>query len=298
MNLFNFINNRGNIMKTSNRILFSGIAALFFGAILILILLSTFGSSTNDALKSFNNNRHHSHNKTIKGEGKIISATQTLPKFNKINSSGNYKITLQSGATPRIDITTDDNLQKYLKVRVNGSELQIEADDELNLSPSRPIEVKITTPELKAIQLSGDTELSAVDINTPELGLSTAGYNHTTLKCQVSQLTLNLSGSSNLDLNLTNNQSLKISSSGDGKIKLAGSTENLILNNAGTINIEALNLTAKNATINGAGATHVNIHATDNITTNTAGKSTLHYTGHPKVINRSLGSMKITKEGE
>jgi hypothetical protein len=285
-------------MKTSNRILFSGIAALFFGAILILTLLSTFGSSNNDALKSFNNSRYNSHHKTIKGEGEIISTTQTLPLFNKINSSGNYKITLQSGTTPTVEIITDDNIQKHLKVGVKNSELQLAAENGINLSPSRPIEVKITTPELKAIQLSGDTELTALDITTSELGLATAGYNHTTLKGQISQFTLNLSGSSNLDLNLTKNQNLKISSSGAGTIKLAGSTENLTLNNAGTINIEALNFTTKNATINGAGTTHVKIHATDNITTNTAGKSTLYYTGHPKVINRSLGSMKITKEGE
>jgi hypothetical protein len=239
---------------------------------------------------------YYSSKETIKGSGNINSTSRSLPTFNSISTAGDFKITLRSGATPKITITTDLNLQKHLSAEVNNGELQIMSEEHIKLSPSRTIEVLITTPELRKIQLAGETHLSAPNLKTPSLTLSLAGDSHATLKGEINECTLKLAGNTEVDLSLSNNKTLKINSAGFAKIKLAGNTENLTLNNGGDFNLQAQNLIAKEVTINGLGQTKVSINATDQINLNTAGETTVHYSGNPKIIKHSVGDVTLSKE--
>ncbi len=282
-------------MKQSNRILWSGIGLVFFGILITLAVFTSLGKNSSAQNWLSKNNGYHGTSQTIHGDGNIISKTLNVSAFNKISASGNYKITLLSGATPHVLIKGDSNLQPHIKVDVTKDGLEVSTERGFNLSPTRVIEIAITTPELFTINLAGDTQLSGLNINTPKLDISLAGNSQATFNGQITRSTFNLGGNSNLNLTVNHNKSLEINSGGESKIKLQGSSEDITINNGGEVDVQAMDFSAKNVTINGAGETRVNINATDTITLNTLGHATLQYSGSPKVVNHAVGKVEITK---
>lgn len=285
-------------MKSSNRVLWSGIILFFLVIISTIFLLSYLSHNADERSAFFKDHWYHSAKETIKGSGNINSISKSLPTFSKIDTIGDYTITLRSGQSPQITITTDINLQKHLRSAVVNGELQLTVDEHFKLRPTRTIDVVITTPELQKIQLAGETHLNALNLNTPSLTVLLAGDSHATLKGEINECTLKLGGNADVDMTLTKNKTLQINSAGFTKIKLAGDTEHLTLNNGGDFSLQAENLTAKEVTINGLGQTKVRVHATDQITLNTAGETAVHYSGNPKIIKHSVGELTISKDAE
>lgn len=285
-------------MKSSNRVLWSGITLFFLVIISTIFFLSFLRHNTDARSDPFKGHWYHGAKETIKGSGNINSTSKSLPTFSKIDTIGDYKITLRSGQSSQITITTDINLQKHLRSTVINGKLQLMVDEQFKLLPTHTIDVVITTPELQKIRLAGETHLNALNLNTPSLTLFLAGDSHATLKGEINECTLKLGGNSEVEMNLSKNKTLQINSAGFTKIKLAGDTEHLSLNNGGDFSLQAENLTAKEVTINGLGQTKVSVHATDQITLNTAGETAVHYSGNPKIIKHSVGELTISKEEE
>lgn len=283
-------------MKKSNRIFWSGIGFVFVCALSVLLVFSLLGRAYSPSSALHKMHREISSQETIKGNGNIAKVQKDLPQFNKLFVSGSYTLNVISGNTSKLMMESDDNILNKIKVEVKERELKIMADKSTRLLPSSSVKITITTAELLDVHLAGDIDLSALNLNSTQLKVSTAGHNNVTLKGQIKKLDLGLSGASNIILPEIKNESIDISSAGASDVQISGSTENLNINNAGTIYVKAKNLAVKNVSISGAGSTNVDVHAINQIMLNTVGKASIHYSGNPKIINHFAGSMKLSND--
>ncbi len=282
-------------MKKSNCIFWSGIGLVFVAALSVLLVFSLLGRIYQPGSALHKMHQEIDVQETIKGNGNIVSDEKELPKFNKVSVSGAYVINVISGHTSKLTMESDDNILHKIKVAVKEGKLEIRVDKLIRLLPSSPIKITIVTPELREIQLAGDTDISALNLNSAQLIVSTAGHNNVALTGQIKQINLGLSGASNINLTDSRSESININSAGAGKVQISGATNNLKINNAGTINVDAKKLVAKKVSITGAGSISVDVHAIDQLILNTLGKASIHYSGNPEVINHSAGSMKLSK---
>ncbi|GAA4746828.1 hypothetical protein GCM10023229_28680 [Flavisolibacter ginsenosidimutans] len=95
----------------------------------------------------------------VSGNGKIISRDRSVGSFNSVDASGSVKVHLKQDASPSVRIETDENLQQYVDVYVNGNTLVIKSKEGYNLDPSRDIVVYTSAPVYKSIDVSGSGDI-------------------------------------------------------------------------------------------------------------------------------------------
>lgn len=98
-------------------------------------------------------------NKTVKGNGNIKTEERTVQTFDEIKCSGSYNVELTQGNASAVKIETDENLLPYIETKVNGDELVIRTEDDVNIRSSDKIKVYITTNKLEGFRLSGSGDV-------------------------------------------------------------------------------------------------------------------------------------------
>ncbi len=283
-------------MKKSSCIFWSGIGLIFIAILTVFLVFSFYGRNYHPGVALFSGDSGYLNKHKIEGNGQLITINKDLPQFNKISASGSYDITVTQDKAPHLEISTDENIINKIEATVIDGELKVKVDRSIRLLPSKSIQIRISAPELKEIQLAGDTNFSALQLNTNEIILNTAGHNDVVLKGNIKRFALGLSGASNVDLSGVNCESIQINSAGAGDIHLSGTTDSLNINNGGTIDVRAKELDAKNVSVNGAGSTNIHVHVINRMMLDVYGKSVIHYSGNPEIIKHFAGSMKLIKE--
>lgn len=214
---------------------------------------------------------------TIRGSGNIQSQTRETGNFNSISSAGIFKIIITQGNSTAVKVETDDNILPYVITEVQGNELKLETKSNVNLKPSKEVDVYITVNKLDNVLISGACSLESTN----------------TLKQY--QLDFNLSGTSNLNLDLDVKR-LSTSISGTGNATFKGKSTTSDYRISGTGNIDAKSLTNDNATvaISGMGKIHVNAEKQLNVFVSGMGK--VWYQGNPQITQSVSGMGSITKE--
>jgi len=121
---------------------------------------------------------------SIEGSENIISEKRDLSGFTKIDVGQAINIELMQGDSFLVEVETNDNVMPYLATEVSGSTLKIFYDKKFNSIKNTETKVKITLPELLAIESSS---ASTVKSQTIFLG---------------SKITIKASSASNLDFDL------------------------------------------------------------------------------------------------
>lgn len=155
-------------------------------------------------------------NKFIVGNGQTNVKQHKVDPFNKIVIKGSLAIYLTQGATEKLEIATDANLQSRIKSKVENGVLNLSIDDKMN-QPSFA-QAYITYRELNHIILDNKSELHAkslvafdrIHIQSEEhsivnlylesdtLDVTAAGTCHYELKGEVNQANIKLKGKSEL----------------------------------------------------------------------------------------------------
>ena len=104
---------------------------------------------------------------------------------------------------------------------------------------------------------------------------------------QVDFLNLRVHGGSKADL-AVNTRQINVSNYGAGVTNLAGIVDFLDTKTHGASTVNATDLVAEKVILDLAGASRVNVHATESLTVNASGASTIRYKGEPKQLRESL----------
>ncbi len=108
---------------------------------------------------------------------------------------------------------------------------------------------------------------------------------------------LDLSGASQAIVKNIKNDRFEIDVSGASNIKIQGETASLKIDSSGASKIDCEKLTARSVNVSTSGAGTTRVFASEELTAEASGASTIIYSGEPKVVNKKdSGASTITKK--
>ena len=173
----------------------------------------------------------------IRGNGQITTDQRTTAAFSEIQAGGAFQIEWRDGA-PALNITTDQNLLRYIHTQNIDNRLRLHS--ERNLWPTHGIKVVISSPTRIAAKLTGATRLTANKIRGAKFAVESSGAATVTLDGAVDELLADMTGASELkagslqtktaeisttgaaDADITVSDTLKVSITGAGKVTYSG----------------------------------------------------------------------------
>jgi len=210
-----------------------------------------------------------------KGNGKLTIETIDVKAFDMIDTRGNYALVLEEGDVEQVKVEADENLHKYINVRVAGRRLVIEDDEPIYSDEG--ITITITYKSLDDLTCSG----------------ASAVTNRGTLRSN--NLSLNMSGAGAFELDV-NTTDMRVVISGAGAIELSGQTESLTARMSGAGSLDAYDLIATEADVNlsGIGAAQVNVE--DYLDATISGIGGISYKGNPTVKKNVSGLGSVSAD--
>ncbi len=206
----------------------------------------------------------------IEGNGLAATEMRRAEGFNEIESSGDFHVVVVPGSSYSVEVTAESNLLPYIETNVNGKTLKIRTGGVHMLRENLPIEIRIVSPVLSGISLSGSGSIE-------------------TGKYESSVLKLNVSGSGTIQTE-TITQSVNANISGSGTIFVQGDAvdSKFVISGSGKIKSYDLVQSQCTATISGSGDMFVNVKTL--IDANISGSGKVYYINRPKVKTSISGS--------
>ena len=206
--------------------------------------------------------------------------------FDKIDISGNMSISYSHATTCSVTLKGQTCQLEEAKVETKNGQLNISKKSKSRTriffndnDGNDKIEVILSAPSLKGIQLTGACDFNADSINTDEA------------------FELSLSGAGNVKATKLSAQSFeaKIAGAGDVRIGDVFCKKSLLnLTGAGNINTHMHGVDDANINISGAGNAKVQLTDCDAVSVNLSGAGEVTIVGSPKKLNQSIsGAGKV-----
>ena len=206
----------------------------------------------------------------IEGNGIPRTESRDEEGFDKVASSGDFKVNIVPGNYYSVEITAESNLLPYISTQVDGHKLKIGTTGIHSLRQNLPIEVNITTPALKGVSLSGSGLIQTGSIAGSDFDFNVSGSGDIVSTISCDNVSANISGS--------------------GSVTIDGEAENTSFVISGSGKIKTYNLVHDQciATISGSGDMYVN--ASQSIEARISGSGKVYYVNHPAIYTSISGS--------
>lgn len=185
----------------------------------------------------------------VHGNGNIKTVSRSVPEFNKVAIGGKYHVEIHVGKQQSLTLKTDSNIDPLVSTRVKDGVLKIENLKGYTFSSSQPVIININVQSLDQI--------------------ASAGYNMVLVDG-------------------INNNRFVLTIGGAGEADLTGKTNEFIIKAAGSSNINANKLVAKDVKVEMIGAVDVKVHATNSLSYKIIGSGDLKYSGSPKITSSTI----------
>jgi Putative auto-transporter adhesin, head GIN domain len=216
--------------------------------------------------------------KKIKGNGNVVTEKRSTTEYDEIRLSGSFDVNLVVGKEGEIVVQAEENLLPYIKVEVEGNQLKIYQEKDVNLQSSRSKTILITVPfdKISAIALSGSG-----DVNSKN-------------PIKTTYFVATLSGSGNINLEF-DADSIETKLSGSGDIILKGTTNKLISKTSGSGDVSANKLNAKEVECGISGSGTINVFCTESLKARISGSGDIFYYGNPKISDTKVSGSGTIK---
>ena len=209
------------------------------------------------------------------GSGKIMTESYDYTGFTMIEAASGFALTVKQSQSYKIEITTDDNILKYLDINKTGNTLKIELSGG-SVSPTT-LRGEISMPGIAGINLSGGTKAAITGFNSNE------------------SFSVTLSGGSVLTGDIVSGDT-GFGISGGSRVTLTGSGRDLMVRSSdgSEINLDEFPVNKADINIDGGGRSFINVNG--RLDTVLTGGSELYYTGNPEMGNVNVsGGSKLEK---
>jgi hypothetical protein len=154
----------------------------------------------------------------IRGNGHIKTDDRTVGTFAEIDAGGAFEIEWQNGS-PALQISTDENLLRYVESDVSGDTLRLRTHDQI--WPTHGIKVLISSPTRTAARIRGAVKLSAKQLTGSKFALEASGASRVFLDGTVDELLADMTGASRLEASGLQTKIAEISTTGAGDVEVA-----------------------------------------------------------------------------
>lgn len=190
----------------------------------------------------------------VKGSGVTAVEKRDVSGFKSIKAGGAIEIEIVAQKEYSVEVEADDNLLQFVETKVSGSRLEISTSERLKMK--KPVRVRISAPNIEAIDISGATKVSLSDVS---------------------------------------NESLNVEASGASKVNVTGSSKKLIVELSGASRLDAENLQAVQASIDASGASSASVAVSEDLKADLSGASKVTYAGDPQLTKSTSGASKVSK---
>ena len=211
----------------------------------------------------------------IEGEGPIVSENRNVSGFDKIELEASANVFISKSDDFKVQIEGQQNILDILRTRKRGNTLVIEYEEACVMN-TRKLEIYISMPEIKEVQIDGSGDVESEDQFT------------------ANKFYAGISGSGSIDMDVRT-QELDASISGSGSIYLRGDTDDFYATINGSGDLKASRLKARIAKLKISGSGSAYIHVIDELSARVSGSGNLNYSGNPSIDFDSSGSGKVRK---
>lgn len=214
--------------------------------------------------------------KGIKGNGEITTKTITTADYDKIKVAGSMNVTLIKGTEGSIQVTTDSNLQEYIKVASNDGVLSIAMKTKGWFRTKKGIQITVPFKDISEVSLAGSGDIV------------------TNATIQSNSFTTKMAGSGDIELAVAA-ETVTAKLSGSGDIKLTGTTNDFSAKLSGSGDIDGRGLKANITDAAVAGSGDIDVYARKSIKARVSGSGEINYTGSPENVDKKTnGSGRIS----
>lgn len=254
---------------------------------------------------------------TIIGERNIVTVRhENVKGITDIEASSIVEIKVIQSDVQFVEISANENIMPFVQMKQKGHKLLLFMDDKYQYKEAE-ILVKISTPRIDAIELSGAaeasfvgewksdnlsirmsgaTELKDLKANALETFISLSGATEFSGIFESKSTTVSMSGASEANVQLLNNDKCSLQLSGASNLEIGGNSQNLSLNASGSSDIEAKKLYAEKANIDLSGASSSKVYAGRQISYTLSGASSLDIYGDANVVHqKSSRTSSVTR---
>ena len=209
---------------------------------------------------------------TIRGVGEPVTQGRSFSEFEGVSFALQGNLDIETGEGYSLQVEAQENLMPYINSFVRNGVLHIEADDNINLQPSRPMRFALTVPSLNEVTLAGSG-----DINVEEM-------------IDAHRVTLTIAGSGDMEIEEVITPELHVSIAGSGDITLSGEGERQEISIAGSGDYEARTFISSVVDVSIAGSGDAFVQANETLVVSIAGSGTVFYLGNPTISTSIVGS--------
>ena len=194
------------------------------------------------------------------GSGNIIKEKKPVDNFTALSAGSGFEVEVKIGSPVSVEIEADDNLMKYIKVKVEGNMLRIDAKNNFSISNGH-FKSYVTVPALEEIESSGAADINVLDEikSSGKVRLHASGAAKITAKVDAPKVDAESSGAAN--------------------IEVSGRTKDIYADASGGAVIEADELLSENADAEASGAGSVHISASVKVKAKASGAGNVYYKG-------------------
>jgi hypothetical protein len=215
--------------------------------------------------------------KRVHGNGVITTAEKPVSPFQEVEANGDIKLIVTQGDLKPVKIEGDENIIPYIEVIQNGDKITIQTKHGVNITPSGDLNVYVSSPTYKSIEVSGSSDI--------------VGQNKIT---STDELTLGASGAGDIKMEV---DAPKISAgiSGSGSINLKGQAKDLEIELSGAGHAYCYELLTENTTVEISGAGSAQVYASVKLTAEVSGAGNINYKGNASVSQSISGAGSVSK---
>ncbi|HSC53574.1 MAG TPA: DUF2807 domain-containing protein [Phnomibacter sp.] len=192
----------------------------------------------------------------LRGEGSTITETRSLQAFSAVEVSGNRVAEIIPSVEYKVEVTGYQNLVPVYSSIVSNGKLYFEFKNHRVRNDN--ISLKIYTPTLSKLNMSGNTDIST--------GALYAG------------------------------EYFEAFISGNGVLRMAGGTYGAThFNTSGSAKIYASNVSSNNSHVSVSGNGHIELKANNTLDVEISGNGEVHYWGNPAITSNISGNGKMVK---
>lgn len=193
--------------------------------------------------------------KTIRGNGDIVTETRETGHFTKLRITGSRSTVVYGDRNGPIRITGDSNVLENTVSYVENGTLIITSGPNRSLNPTQRVEIEVPASSLEYVRVSGSNRIKLTNIDS---------------------------------------EFFEIRGSGSTRIEMDGYADDLQIRMSGSSRIDASRLIAESVTIRTSGSSKAEIYAGKKLESRSSGSSRILFHGHPKEItNHSSGSSSL-----
>lgn len=217
--------------------------------------------------------------------------------FTEIDFGISGDLTYEQSDLTSIVVTANEKVFKALDIKVKGDKLTIEAKKGYNFKNSDEIKIKISSPLINELELSGSGLVDATFKTSeliPNLNLSISGSGlMKTNEIWATNLSNSISGSGNLTVKNIVADKVASKISGSGFLTISGNSVDSDVSLSGSGNFKGYNLITENTNVKISGSGTAEVNANTSLDVDISGSGSVFYKGtaQPSLTGSGSGTL-------